>query len=269
MYEKKGDGLLNRAFKVLRVVSSYPEGIGLSELARLSEVPKATCFRIITVLQDEGVLVHDEGNKRARLSIGALSILGGILTQSGVVGGIREVLDQLSAETGETSGFDMLHDNEIIVLLQQVGPSLIGQTTKQTPRAQPPWLTSTGKAILAHRSSEEVTALLAPSFSSENMRTLELFVNSLDAVREHGYSWVFGELERDAAAIGAAVQTEGVPKYAVWIGGPTYRITPETAPKLGKLVVAAAQTVSQLLHAADSLQGSNSYQLSPFPGQGI
>lgn len=253
--EKKTDGLLNRAMKVLRVVSTYPNGIGLSELARLAEVPKASCFRIITALEAEGVLFTDEDTKRTRISVGALSIVGGILTQGGMLRAIRDILADLSEASGETTGFDMLQGSDIVVLMQNVGPSLIGQTLKQTPRVQPPWLTSTGKSLLSYRDPDEVRALLTPHYPQENLHNLDLFIESLEPARVHGYAWLYGALERDAASVAAPVMIDDTPKYALWIGGPTYRITPENARQLGQLAIAAADKTARLLTAAREAQG--------------
>ncbi|UOR02180.1 IclR family transcriptional regulator [Leucobacter allii] len=253
--EKKSDGLLNRAVKVLRVVSTFPHGVGLSELARLADVPKASCFRIITVLEAEGILFTDEDTKRTRISVGALSIVGGLLTQSGMLRAVRDILADLSTASGETTGFDVLQGEDIVVLMQNVGPSLIGQTLKQTPRTQPPWLTSTGKALLAHRDPDAVRELLAPRYPQENLHQLDLFIESLEPARVHGYAWLYGALERDAASVAAPVMIDGLPKYALWIGGPTYRITPDNARQLGQLAIEAAEKTARLLTASREAQG--------------
>lgn len=252
---KKTDGLLNRAMKVLRVISSHPNGVGLSELARLAEVPKASCFRIITVLEAEGVLITDEDSKRTRIAVGALSIVGGLLTQDGMLRAIRDILADLSEASGETTGFDMLQGSDVVVLMQNVGPSLIGQTLKQTPRIQPPWLTSTGKSLLSYREPHEVRALLTPHYPEKSLHNLDLFIESLEPARIHGYAWLYGALERDAASVAAPVMIDDIPKYALWIGGPTYRITPENARQLGQLAIKAADKTARLLTAAREAQG--------------
>lgn len=248
---KARDGLLERSVKVLRVISTFPQGIGLSELARLSEVPKATCFRITSTLEEQGLLTSDEDTKRVRISVGSLSIIGGLLTQGVTIRAIREVLSNLSEESGETTGFDMLQDSDIIVLMQNVGPSLIGQTLKTTPRIQPPWLTSTGKSLLSYRSRDEVRTLLRPGYPEDKYDELESFIDAMEPAKVHGYAWLYGALEREAASVAAPVFLEGLPKYAVWIGGPTYRIKPDTVRHLGQMAIRAADQISNLLTVAD------------------
>lgn len=238
---------------VLRVISTFPHGVGLSELTRLSGVPKATCFRIITALEEEGVLVTDDETKRIRISVGSLSIIGGLLTQTGTLRAIREILSELSKKSGETTGFDMLQDHNIIVMLQNVGPSLIGQTLKSTPRIQPPWLTSTGKSLLSYRDPKAVRELLAPHYPSEKLAQLDSFIDSLEPAKVHGYAWLYGALERDAASVAAPVFVGDLPKYAIWIGGPTYRITPDNVRQLGQMAIEASDQAAKLLSATDQV----------------
>lgn len=252
------DGLLTRALRVLRVISTFPGGIGLSELTRLSNVPKATCFRIVTTLEEEGLLITDEYTKRTRISVGALSIVGGLLTRDGRLRGIREILSSLSEASGETTGFDMLQDSDIVVLMQNAGPSLIGQTLKTTPRIQPPWLTSTGKSLLSYRKPEEVRALLEPHYPKENPHTLDAFIETLEPAYTHGYAWLYGALERDAASVAASVLIGDQPRFAIWIGGPTYRITPDTVRRLGQLAIDAAEQTAHLLTATSQIQNDTS-----------
>lgn len=242
--------------RVLRVISTFPQGIGLSELTRLSGVPKATCFRIITTLEEEGMLVTDDETKKTRISVGSLSVVGGLLTESGTLRAIREILTSLSNASGETTGFDMLQDHEIVVLMQNVGPSLIGQTLKTTPRIQPPWLTSTGKSLMSYRDPDFVRELLGPHYPAENPSTLDMFIDTLEPARTHGYAWLYGALERDAASVAAPVLIEGEPRFAIWIGGPTYRITPDTVRRLGQLAIDAAAQTAKLLTAAAQLRPS-------------
>lgn len=240
--------------RVLRVVSTFPQGVGLSELTRLSGVPKATCFRIITALEEEGMLITDEDTKKTRISVGSLSIVGGLLTQSGTLRAIREILSNLSEASGETTGFDMLQDSDIVVLMQNVGPSLIGQTLKTTPRIQPPWLTSTGKSLLSYWEPQEVRDLLSPHYPGESPHTLDTFIETLEPAREHGYAWLYGALERDAASVAAPVLVGDRPKFAIWVGGPTYRITPDTVRRLGQFAIEAANQAAELLKATSQVQ---------------
>lgn len=247
-------GLVRRTIWLLRVVAAHPEGIGLSDIAREAGIPKATCYRVLTVLERESWLTLDPDTRRYRISLGLLSIVGGLLDSNGAYGHMRTVLRQLAEETKETSGFDVLLPPNVMVVAQVPGPSLIGQTLKPVPRTQPVWATSTGKVLLAALDPEVIRADFAAEFEEkapERIGGLDAFIGSLEEVRRNGYAYAYDELEVGAASVAALVRVRDATPYAVWIGGPTYRITRERIDLLAASVIEAARRLSELLSVTD------------------
>jgi len=246
-------GLVRRTIGLLRVVATHPEGIGLSDASRESGIPKATCYRVLKILQDESWVTLDPVSRRYHVSLGMLTIVGGLLTPDGSYRHLQELLQQLANETNETSGFDVLLPPDVMVVAQVPGPSLIGQTLKPVPRTQPVWATSTGKVLLAALDPSEVEAQFSSAFDRAEGITMADFLESLETVRSRGYAWSFGELESDAASVAAPVSVGGATPYAVWIGGPTYRITPDRIDALAQSVMDIAQKLSRFLNLTGGL----------------
>lgn len=250
---QNASGLVRRTIGVLRVVAAHPEGIGLSEASRESGIPKATCYRVLSILQEESWVTLEPLTRRYRVSLGMLAIVGGLLTPDGAYRHMQELLQQLADETQETAGFDVLLPPDVMVVAQVSGPSLIGQTLKPVPRTQPVWATSTGKVLLAALEPSEVAEQFSPAFEGNDRITLNDFLESLEPVRQQGYASTCGELEADAASIAAPVRVGGSTPYAVWIGGPSYRITPDRIEPLSKLVMSAAHKLGELLTVTGGL----------------
>jgi len=247
-------GLVRRTIWLLRTVAAHPEGVGLSEIARESGIPKATCYRVLTVLERESWLTLDPVTRRYRVSLGLLSIVGGLLDGGGAYGHMRDVLRDLAAETKETAGFDVLLAPNVMVVAQVPGPSLIGQTLKPVPRTQPVWATSTGKVLLAGLDPETVRAEFAEEFDAkapEEVGGLEAFMDSMRSVREDGYAVAYDELEVGAASVAAPVRVRDTTPYAVWIGGPTYRLTRSRIDEVAECVMKAARQLGDLLSITD------------------
>ncbi|MGI5160912.1 IclR family transcriptional regulator [Microbispora sp. CA-102843] len=247
-------GLVRRTIWLLRTVAAHPEGIGLSDIAREVGIPKATCYRVLTVLERESWLTLDPDTRRYRVSLGLLSIVGGLLDSDGAYGHMRGVLRRLAEETKETSGFDVLLPPNVMVVAQVPGPSLIGQTLKPVPRTQPVWATSTGKVLLAALDPDTVRAEFAAEFEEkapEELGGIEAFIASLDSVRGNGFAHAYDELEVGAASVAAPVRVRDRTPYAVWIGGPTYRITRERIDTLAVSVINAARELGDLLSVTD------------------
>ncbi|WP_433074482.1 IclR family transcriptional regulator [Dactylosporangium sp. CA-052675] len=247
-------GLVRRTIWLLRAVAAHPEGVGLSEVAREAGIPKATCYRVLTVLERESWLTLDPVTRRYRVSLGLLSIVGGLLDGGGAYGHMRDVLRGLAGETRETAGFDVLLAPKVMVVAQVPGPSLIGQTLKPVPRTQPVWATSTGKVLLAALDPAEVRADFAEEFAASappEVGDLDTFMGSLAAVRDRGFAFAYDELEVGAASVAAPVRIRGTTPYAVWIGGPTYRLTRDRIPDVAESVMKAARQLSELLSNTD------------------
>lgn len=256
-------GLVRRTIVVLRTVAAHSEGIGLSDVARESGIPKATCYRVLGVLERESWLTLDVHTRRYRVSLGLLSIVGGLLDRDGAYGHMRDMLRRLAEETSETCGFDVLLPPDVMVVAQVPGPYLIGHTLKPVPRTQPVWATSTGKAFLAYQDPERVRAEFGAEYEAKapaTLGTFDAFLDSLIEVRELGYAVARDELELGAASVAAPIFVGDSVPYALWTGGPTYRFTHERIDELADLVRKAARLLGELL-------GITGLEL-PVPGAG-
>ncbi|GAA2439314.1 hypothetical protein GCM10010191_63310 [Actinomadura vinacea] len=244
-------GLVQRTIWILRAVASRPDGMGLSEVARASGIPKATCYRVLSVLEQERWLLLDSHTKRYRVSLGLLSVVGGLLDTDGAYAGMRQILTELAEQTQETAGLDVLLTPHVMVVAQVPGPRLIGQAMRPVPRTQPVWRTATGKALLSHMGRAEVLRDFAEDFAAdppEGATTLDAFLDGLVPAREQGYAYAFDELEKGAASVAAIVPVRHSAPYGVWIGGPTFRITQERIPELAEAVRAAARSLEEILN---------------------
>lgn len=247
-------GLVRRTIVILRTVAAHVEGVGLSEVARESGIPKATCYRVLGVLEQEGWLTVESQTRRYRVSLGLLSIVGGLLDRDGAYGHLRDVLRRLAEETSESCGFDVLLPPEVMVVAQVPGPQVIGQTLKPVPRTQPVWATSTGKVFLASADEHWVRANFEAEFQARadaNGGTLDEFLDSLVEVRELGYAVTCDELEVGASSIAAPIRVGEAVPYALWTGGPTYRFGKDRIVELAGLVCGAAVVLGGLLAASE------------------
>ncbi|MGP4109752.1 IclR family transcriptional regulator [Streptomyces sp. 4N509B] len=250
-------GLVRRTMDVLRAVAAHPRGVGLSDAARAAGLPKSTCYRVLSVLEEDDWVALDPVTRRYHVSLGLLPVVGGLLDENGVYPRVRAIVTELAATAGETAGFDVLLPPHVRVVAQAAGPQLIGQTPRPVPRTQPVWCTSTGKVLLAWLDADAVTEGYGPELARstpEGDAFLPRFLDTLQQVREQGYAHTADELEPGAASLAAPVRVGDHVPYAVWVGGPTFRFTGERLPQLIGHVRAAATELGGLL-SATSLPG--------------
>ncbi|MEQ7007053.1 IclR family transcriptional regulator [Actinopolymorpha sp. B17G11] len=262
-------GLVQKTIWILRAVAARPEGIGLSDVARASGIPKATSHRILTILEREGWLTSDPDSRRFRVSLGLLFLLGGLLDQESAYGHAQSVLRDLAEKTQETAGLDQLMPPSVMVVAQVQGPFLISHGMSPVPRMLPAWRTSTGKALLAWQDPESVREEFTADLErqpSPRFRDFDAFLAELAGIRERGYAYAYNELEEGAAAVAAPVHVGNAVPYAIWIGGPTYRVTEDLIPSLAEHVVEAAGRIGRVLEMSRRSGGFGD-QLQPTSGR--
>jgi DNA-binding IclR family transcriptional regulator len=239
-----GSVLARRTAALLRLVASNAEPMGLSELSRASDIPQATCARILRALVDEELLEVDPETRRHRVSFALIAMMADQASADGSIELLRAEVERLSDTTSETAGIDLAVGDDVVVVLQVEGPLLISQTRAPVPRRLPLLTTSTGKAFLAwHDDPDYVERRLAGVVPTERRRLREDFTTS----RARGYAVAWEELDPGAAAIAAPVVVDGRVACTTWIGGPTFRLTHERIPELAVHVVDAAARVATLL----------------------
>ncbi|GJM38891.1 MAG: IclR family transcriptional regulator [Acidimicrobiales bacterium] len=236
--------LATRTAALLRLVASSPAPLGLSEIARESGIPKATCIRILRALVEEDLLEIDPDTRRYRVSFALTALMADRVRADGSIELLRRELDRLRAATHETAGIDLLIGDDVVVVLQVEGPQLISQTGKPVPRRLPLLRSSTGKAFLTWHNDPSIAAAAVAALSpTERSRVAEEQATN----RQRGYAVAFEELDPAAAAIAAPVLVHDAVICTVWIGGPSFRMTPEEIPVLATHVVESANRLAILL----------------------
>ncbi|MDD9206937.1 IclR family transcriptional regulator C-terminal domain-containing protein [Georgenia sp. 10Sc9-8] len=238
--------LVRRTVGILKAVAAEPDGVGLSDLARATELPKATCLRVLSVLLDDGWVTLDPVSRRYRIGVGLMFVAGRLLEGDSVLTQVDAALAELSRASGETAGFDRLAGPDVTVLRQVAGTQLIAQVTRPVPRLQPVWLTSTGKALLAAMPGPVAEDLIRSWTEDLPELPTDRLLAETTATRQRGYAVTRDELEHGAASV-AAVVPASQPVHALWVGGPTFRFTAERVAELGELLSTVARTLAPAL----------------------
>ncbi len=223
----------------------------LSEVARVASVPKATCLRILNDLSDEQLVVFDPDAKRYAVGFGALSLVGGVLDAESAHVHIRHELRRLADVTEETSGLDILVGADVVVIAQVQGPSTIGYSPSGVPRTLETWNTSTGKVLLAQLDTKQLRSTHRTALDA--VATTAAFAGRRSSIgcsrrpRARLRDRLRDEMEVGAAAVAAPVRVDGEVVAAAWIGGPSFRITPDRVPAIADEVVALAKVLGDIL----------------------
>src|SRR5256886_4659842 len=150
---------LDRALEILRLLGSEPE-MRVTDLARRLEVHKSTVFRLLSTLQEHGLVEQNPTTERYRLGYGLVRLARAVVAELDLARVSRSVLEQLAFRTGETVNLAILQGDQEGNNDQIATPNLVVNVNWVGKQNQL-HATSYRKGLLAHLAEEERRRLLS------------------------------------------------------------------------------------------------------------
>jgi len=238
---------LDRALEILRLLGSEPE-MRVTDLARRLEVHKSTVFRLLSTLQEHGLVEQNPTTEKYRLGYGLVRLAGAVVAELDLARASRSVLEELAVRTGETVNLAILQGDQVVNIDQIAAPNLVVNVNwvgKQTPLHA----TSNGKVLLAYIAEDERHRLLSRPLPRLTPRTItdpRMLEKQLRRILTDGYAFTLEELELGLNAVAAPVYAaDGRVQAAVSVAGPSYRVTPQRLSELGEMTKDAGAAISR------------------------
>lgn len=222
------------------------DGLGVSELARRADMSKSTAFRLLGMLQRNGVVER----------IGSSYRLGGQLHDLGQQvytpqhGRIRDIatpfLIELYELTHQTAHLAVLHGTDVLYLSKLYGPRTVSPPSRVGGRA-PAHCTAGGKILLAYGDETSVYDRPLVRRTPRSIADPVLLRRHLAAVREQGVAFDDEEARPGLRCVAAPIFTSpGQPVAALSVCAPTSRFD---APAHTAAVRRIAHSISRALAA--------------------
>src|SRR5947199_1960658 len=186
-------GAVQRAFSVLDALAEADAELGTNELARRTGINPSTVSRLLATLVEGGLVEHVQDSGRYRLGVRLLQLGNIVLGRLDLRQIARAHLQALVDSTGETATLSAPGERDAVTVDFVQSPSSV-QGVARLGRPSIAHATATGKVLLAfgHRTLPpgqlkaytERTIARRPDLAAE-----------LDAVRERGLAYNFGERE--------------------------------------------------------------------------
>ena len=243
--------ILDKTLDLLELLVGHPDGLNVTELTGLLGMPKNSVFRIATTLALRGYLEREEATKIYRVSRKLLSLGHTALGGRRLVQIAGPVLTALRDETGETALLGTLSGSRGVVL-DQVASSFPVKVVVEIGHAFPLHTAAPAKAMLAYLEAEPQTALVAgiefTVHTPHTIRDAAPYRRELERIRAEGVAYDRGEESVTYACVAAPVlDHRGRPVAAIWISGPSDRVTSDRLGALGAVVKRHALEVSAKL----------------------
>ncbi|MEV4420436.1 IclR family transcriptional regulator [Patulibacter sp. NPDC049589] len=246
------------ALRLLRLLAAHAAPMPASAIARELELPRSTVYHVLSVLREEGFVVHLPAERRYGLGVAAFELGSAYARQEPLRRVAAPALARMVTATGHNGHFAVLHGTDVLYVIEERAPGRPSLVTDVGVRL-PAQLTASGLAMLAGLSPAQVGALY-PSRAAlvlregRGPRSLTELRRELVRVRQDGFATEQGSVTEGFASVAAAVlDHRGHPVAAVAL---TYRErevrSPETRAALAASTIRAAGHISRgLIGRAD------------------
>ena len=263
--EQAGSGKEERTAvdKALSLLSAFGSeahtGLGVSELARRTNLSKSTAFRLL------GMLERNKAVERAGTNYRLGSLLNSLGAQVSSTGHdkMRDLLTPFLAElyeaTHQTVHLAVLHGTDVIYLNKLFGHRLLRSPSRIGGRV-PAYCTGVGKVLLAYNfeSTEATLDKGMPAWTPKTITDPDVLRRTLAKIREDGIGFDDEESVMGLNCIAAPIMgPNGKPVAALSISGPTGQFVPANhAHELRRVCFAASRKLAAVAAAQKTATGS-------------
>lgn len=239
-----------RAFRVLETVAGSSDPLGVGDIARLTGLDRATCYRMLRTIEQAGYIVRDSTTKGFRPSRRIISLAKNLMGDDESRMLVARTLKQISQVTGETSHFSEIDGDSAVLTQRSKGAQLVA-VDFQIGERYPLHTTSVGKSILAHQDETALSSYLNRPLTALTPRTITdpaHLRKELQKIRETGIAYDHGELAEGMNCVAVPVHGAGGAVLAgISISGPDSRFTEEKLKHLAKVILEHSSQLTRAL----------------------
>jgi IclR family pca regulon transcriptional regulator len=241
---------LDRGLRVIEQFGADMRAMTLSDVAKATDLPRATARRILFTLERRGYVSSD--GKMFTLTPKVLTLAGAYMTSNQIVTILQPVLDQVSSAAQEISSLAVLLGFEV-VFVARASPARVFSSGIDLGYRLPAYCSSVGRAMLGRYSNEDldrtISEMTLTAMTPFTLTDKEAVKAAIIVDREKGYSLVDREAEPGFRSISVPIRRyDSTIVAAINIGAHVDRVsTGEMIDRFLPLLRDAAATVKPLL----------------------
>ncbi len=239
-----------KALQLLDLFSRSRPLIGLSDLARLAGLNKATCFRLVSDLCAAGLVEQMASGRDYRLGPAVLRLAALRETHVPLREAALPVLQALAAQTGETAHLSLMVGAELRPLAHAYSAAHASKITMEDVQVFPFHATASGLAVLTHQPPvlrEQILTRPLPALTPYTLTDPEALRARLRQIEAWGFAESQGGFETDVHSFAVPLfDALGRCTGALSIAALAARATPAQALVIRRALVGAARAVITL-----------------------
>ncbi|HJV82072.1 IclR family transcriptional regulator [Noviherbaspirillum sp.] len=240
MSEKEKLPPLERYIRILELLSAFPDGLSLTDVSAMADLPKGTVHRLLRTMQElelvtpthAGASVYAAGRRLRRLAIMSAET-------EWVEAVVGPYLRELTADTGETSYITKMEGDTVRSIAMEA-PDTPWRGFVIPGRSMHPHAAASAKAILAFQDVATIERALSGTLeklTSKTNTSKAKVKEEYEQIRQTGFATCVGEIDEGLAAVAVPVFLRGSEVvFSLGITGPLNRILAHDMQALSTLM---------------------------------
>lgn len=241
---------VSRALDLLEIFLAHGPEIGLSDLAALLKMNKATAHRLLATLEPRGYVQRSGGSRKYGLGVRLFELGAQFQNQLDIRRAASPELTSMVEETGQ-AGFLCVRDGDYALCLERVeGRHYVRIFALRLGERQPLHCGAAPRALLAGFSDAEIVAYASrtglPKFTKKTITTVQRLLEDAACTRRQGYAVSNEDVSAGIGAVGAPVYDyTGKVIASISLSGIAATYTPERITELAGAVDTSARRISR------------------------
>jgi DNA-binding IclR family transcriptional regulator len=242
---------VDNALKILLLLGERSE-LRLTDVSEYLGVASSTAHRLLAMLLYRGFVRQDPRSRIYRPGTSLTGVAYSILQRFDFRSELRPFLEELNQELRETVHLGLL-DGTTVRFIDAIESPQAVRVASRLGMSMPATSTSTGKAMLARLSDEEVRALYPADelegLTEKSVRTRTELLRQLAQIRTRGYALSSEESERGVSSVAVAFEPTRAPaRLAFNVALPTSRMSRPEQQRIGHVLLDTVDRASAVLH---------------------
>ncbi len=241
---------VDKALSLLELFSAQQPELGLSEIARLADIDKATAHRLLSTLAKRGFLEQNEQTRLYRIGVSVIRLARHREAIFPLESVVRSELEMLAQVTGETCHASLLAGSKLATIGYVEGSRAI-HVTLEPGQLLHLHATASGLACLAFMSDERQKTLLRQpmeQFTPTTPVKQEKVKSLIETVRRAGFAVADQTYESDVYGIAAPIfGADGFAQGAVAVATPAHRMTKDIRKQTASHVIDTSVRITRRL----------------------
>ncbi|WP_282608978.1 IclR family transcriptional regulator [Pelagibius sp. Alg239-R121] len=220
--------MLDRYAKILEAVTAIGEPVAVGSLAKLTGLPRPTCYRLVTALEKCGFLEAPENDGRYTIGMRLVRIALLGKPDGHVQRAISSVMEHMVVQVGETGFFSRFRGGRV---------DLIHVETPQDPNLafiypgmgeRPAHACSSAKVIAAYAPEDirdDLIGAMPTEYTDRTRVRREDILADLEETKGQGYALCDGEIDEGVVSVAVPIMVDRLGAvFSLGVVGPSKRI---------------------------------------------